>query len=502
MVNVASLVWRNADTGPSRPAVGSDSLELTFGQLREAGGRVAAAVRAAGLKPLDRVVLMAPTVPEFPIVYYGLHTAGVTVVTLNTMATTAEIAYVLDDARPSLVMAWDGLPDSGAAAATAAGAAGVPLWRIGRGAHFGAPPQPGVWEHRPEDTSAILYTSGSSGRPKGAELTAANLVANAEAFSTVLGVGPGDRLGTALPLSHVYGQAAIMNTTLAAGASLRLLRRFEPRAMLELVRDHRLTAVGAVPTMWIAMLREADAFRPEDFARFRFGTSGGAALPVEVLRAWRERFGCTVLDGYGLSETTGVVAFNDIRRPRAGTVGVALPGAELQIRKHGAVLRPGEVGEVYVRGATVMKGYWNKPEATRSELSDGWLRTGDLGSVDAEGYLTIVGRSKELIIRGGYNIYPREIEEVLYRHPDITEAAVVGVPDDYYGEEVGAVVTLRPGAVPDPEALGGWARSQLPAYKVPRLFAFVDALPKGPTGKILKRAIDPGVLRGPAGRSH
>ncbi|GCD96161.1 AMP-binding protein [Embleya hyalina] len=499
MVNVASLVWRKADASPRSPAVRSGSVELTFGQLREASGRVATAAHRAGVGPLDRVVLVVPTVPEFPIVYYGLHTLGATVVTLNTMATPAEIGHVLQDARPSLVIAWEGISES---AEVAAATAGVPFWRIGPGAHFEVPPRLEAWEHQPDDTAIILYTSGTTGRPKGAELTAANLVANAVEFAKVSGIGSRDRVGTALPLFHVYGQAVIMNTTLVAGGSLTLCERFQPRAMLELVRDGRLTALGAVPTMWIAMLREAGAFRPADFERFRLGTSGGATIPVEVLRAYEERLGCTLLEGYGLSETTGVAAFNDIHKPRkAGTVGVAMPGAELQIRKDGTVLGPDDVGEVYIRGTTVMKGYWNRPEATRSELVDGWLRTGDLGCIDAEGYLTIVGRTKELIIRGGYNVYPREVEEVLYRHPDIVEAAVLGVPDDYYGEEVGAAIVLRPGAAPDPEGLKTWAKSQLSAYKVPHLIAFVDELPKGSTGKILKRSIDPGLLRESAGRA-
>jgi long-chain acyl-CoA synthetase len=493
MVNVASLVWKNAVANPDRLAVQSDAMQLTFGQLHEASGRVAAAVRYAGVQPLDRVVLIAPTVPEFAVLYYGLHSAGATVVTMNTMATPAEIGYVLEDAQPGLVVAWDATSE---AAAAAAAVAGVPLWRVRPGAHFDTRPNLDAWEHQPEDTAIILYTSGTTGKPKGAELTAANLVANAREFAKVSGIGPDDRVGTALPLFHVYGQAVIMNTTLAAGGSLTLRERFAARTMLELIRDERLTALGAVPTMWVAMLQEAAAFELEDFEEFRFGTSGGAAIPVEVLRAYKDVLGCTLLEGYGLSETTGVATFNDIHRPqKAGTVGCAIPGAQVEVRKDGVRLGPDEVGEVFVKGTTVMKGYWNRPDATRSELVDGWLRTGDLGLIDVDGYLTIVGRAKELIIRGGYNVYPREVEEVLYEHPDIVEAAVLGVPDDHYGEEVGAAIVLRAGVAPDAEAVRAWAKTRLSAYKVPHLLAFVDELPKGSTGKILKRAIDPDSLR-------
>ena len=370
MVNVASLVWKNAAANPDHLAVQSDSVQLTFDQLRQASGRVAAAVRSAGIKPLDRVVLIAPTLPEFAVLYYGLHAAGATVVTLNTMAPAAEIGYVLDDARPALVVAWEATSES---AADAADAANVPLWRVTAGAHFDTSPELDAWEHQPEDTAIILYTSGTTGKPKGAELTAANLVANALEFAQVSGIGPDDRVGTALPLFHVYGQAVIMNTTLVAGGSLTLRERFEARSMLELIRDQRLTALGAVPTMWVAMLQEAGAFQPEDFAQFRFGTSGGATIPVEVLRAYKERLGCTLLEGYGLSETTGVATFNDINRPqKPGTVGCAMPGAQVEIRRDGVLPGPDEVGEVFIKGTTVMKGYWNRPDAD-TVRAGGWL---------------------------------------------------------------------------------------------------------------------------------
>ncbi len=289
-----------------------------------------------------------------------------------------------------------------------------------------------------------------------------------------------------------------MNTVLVTGASLSLLAPFEPTAMLEMVRRDRLTVLAGVPTMWNAMLHAAtDAFGPSDFEQLRLATSGGASLPVEVMRAFRDRFGCTILEGYGLTESTGAATFNDINRPqKAGTVGPALPGTAIEVRDPlGAVVGPDVVGEVFLKGPTIMKGYRNRPDATAADLQDGWLKTGDLGRLDAEGYLSIVDRAKDLIIRGGYNVYPREVEEVLYEHPDVVEVAVVGVPDAHFGEEVAAVVALREGAELTGEELRSWAKVQLSAYKVPRLYQFVTTLPKGATGKILKREIDRDAIR-------
>ena len=495
MVNVAATVWSNAERDPQRMAVRSGRGDLTYGELREASARVGGAAAAAGLRPGDRVVLIAPSIVEFPVLYLGLHAVGVSVITMNTMATAAEIGYVLDDAEASLVLAWH---ECDAAASAAAAERGTTFWRVEDGARFDADPLPAAHDHAPDDTAIILYTSGTTGRPKGVELTAANLIDTTDSFLSVLNLTAEDRFGTGLPLFHVYGQAVVMNTVLVTGASLSLLAPFEPTAMLEMVRRDRLTVLAGVPTMWNAMLHAAtDAFGPSDFEQLRLATSGGASLPVEVMRAFRDRFGCTILEGYGLTESTGAATFNDINRPqKAGTVGPALPGTAIEVRDPlGAVVGPDVVGEVFLKGPTIMKGYRNRPDATAADLQDGWLKTGDLGRLDAEGYLSIVDRAKDLIIRGGYNVYPREVEEVLYEHPDVVEVAVVGVPDAHFGEEVAAVVALREGAELTGEELRSWAKVQLSAYKVPRLYQFVTTLPKGATGKILKREIDRDAIR-------
>lgn len=494
MVNLATKVWSNADRDPDQPAVKSRAGELTYAGLRAASSRVAGAVRKAGYEPLDRVVLIAPTIIEFPIVYLGLHAAGVSVITMNPMSTGSEIGHVLDDSRASLVIAWH---ESAGAAADAAADRGIPLWRIDPRAVFDAVPLGSVHEHAPDDTAVILYTSGTTGRPKGVEITAANLMSTAEGFIPVLELTNDDRFGTALPLFHVFGQAIVMNATLVVGASLSLLSPFEPTDMLELARRDALTAMAGVPTMWNAMLQVEDGMGPETFAHLRLAASGGASLPTEVVRAFKERFDCVILEGYGLTETTGTGTFNDINRmQKPGTVGPALPGTTIEVRgASGEPVEANVVGEVFITGPTIMKGYRNRPDATAADLRDGWLRTGDLGTLDEDGYLTIVDRAKDLIIRGGYNVYPREVEEVLYEHPDIVEAAVVGVTDAHFGEEVAAVIVLRGGATARGEDIRAWAKEQLSGYKVPRIYQFVDQLPKSATGKILKREIDLAAVR-------
>jgi long-chain acyl-CoA synthetase len=270
-----------------------------------------------------------------------------------------------------------------------------------------------------------------------------------------------------------------------------LLARFSAEAMLDMLRRDRLTIMCGVPTMWNAMLHSAGDATADDFAQLRLAVSGGASLPAEVARAFQAKFGCTLLEGYGLTETTAVATFSGATAP-PGTVGQAVFDTEVQIRdRDGRAVGRNTAGEVYIKGPTVMRGYHNRPDATTEVLSaDGWLRTGDIGEMDTEGNLRIVDRVKDLIIRGGYNVYPSEVEAVLYEHPDIVEAAVVGIPHEHYGEEVAAVVVVRPGSRQDGPAITAWSRERLSAYKIPRVVQFVDELPKGSTGKLLKRAID------------
>jgi long-chain acyl-CoA synthetase len=495
MSNAAQAAWDHGTADPDRIALRGAGAPWTYGRLRERAAAVAARLRAAGVGPGDRVLLVAPSVPEFAGAYYGIHAAGAVAVTANTMSTRPELEYVGTDAGVALVLGWHEVTP---APQEAAAALDVPFWSLeedlaGFDADADAPLDAPVAREDLDD-AVILYTSGTTGRPKGARLTHGNLIACAEIFAEVLEVAPDDRMGTALPLFHVFGQAVIMGTALRAGASLSVLARFDPVALLDLLRRDRLTMMSGVPTMWNALLHApAGESDKEDFATLRLAASGGAAMPAEIMNAFEERFGCVILEGYGLSETTGAATFNGLHRERKPScVGIALPRCAVEIRDDdGAEVPTGEVGEVHIQGPVVMSGYWDRPEATAEVLdADGWLKTGDLGTADADGDIRIVDRVKDLIIRGGYNVYPREVEEVLYEHPDVVEVAVVGVPDEHFGEEVAAVLALRPDAVFDADAFRGWAKERLSAYKVPRRFQVVETLPKGPTGKILKRAID------------
>ncbi|MFE7721389.1 AMP-binding protein [Nocardia rhizosphaerihabitans] len=491
MPNVADSVWLQAASAPDRVAVTGSGRRLTFSQLRDGAARVAGAVLESGLQPGSRVLLVAPSVPEFPVVYYGLHAAGMIVLTPNTMSTRREVEYLMEDAGCSLAVAWHGV---GPAPVEAAKALGVPCWTFGVGAtgivtaeSLSAPRDRDL-----SDTAVLLYTSGTIGSPKGAELTVGNLRASAEIFREAMHVTSQDVFGTALPLFHIYGQATVMGTALLSGAAISLMEVFDASKLVAQLESDGVTILGAVPTMFNALLRLSDDATSAGGARMRIATSGGASLPPEVLRSFESRFGTPILEGYGLTETTGTATFNSIDRNRkVGATGRPLPGVEMRILDaEGTEVTPGEVGEIELRGPTVMKGYWRRPDATAQAFHDGWFRTGDLGAVDQDGDVRIVDRMKDLIIRGGYNVYPREVEEVLYEHEDILDVAVVGVPDEYRGEEVCALVVVRDGSGLDAAQIRDWAKERLSAYKVPHRIRFAQALPVGPSGKVLKRAID------------
>ncbi|WP_167476654.1 long-chain-fatty-acid--CoA ligase [Nocardia arthritidis] len=488
MPNVADRFRQHAASRPDGIAVRTASECITYGELARRSAAYGGMLRDAAVGVGDRVLLVAPTVPEFVVAYLGVQLIGAIAITVNTMATAPEIGYVLDDSGARMVVAWHDAQD---AAQRAAAERSLPVRVLTPGTDAERPMIEPVSRHS-TDTAVLLYTSGTTGKPKGVELTVGNLLESARVFADLFELTPEQRFGTGLPLFHVFGQTACLLPVLHAGCSLSVLSPFDPRALVDMIRAHRLTVVAGVPTMWNALLHNTDGYGRNEFASLRLALSGGAALPGEVIHAFSKRFGCTIIEGYGLTESASVATFN---RPddeqRVGSVGPALPGTAVEIRDpDGAALPAEAVGEVFLSGPTVMKGYWNRPEATADILADGWLRTGDLGRLDVDGHLHIVGRAKDLIIRGGYNVYPTEVEEVLYRHPDIVEVAVIGVPHDHYGEEVAAVVATAPGVHLDPEALRAWAKQQLSAYKVPHRFAFVDELPKGATGKILKRAID------------
>jgi long-chain acyl-CoA synthetase len=480
-----------AGSYPDRPAVVLDERGQRYRDLDDLSARVAAWLRGRGISAGDRVGLMAPNVPEFVELYYGILRAGAVVVPMNPQFKSREVGYYLSDSGAALALAWHGVAGQAAAGAKSAGTDLVIIEPSELAVMLaGVDPAPAVADRAPCDTAVILYTSGTTGEPKGAELTHANLLSNVEVTrTTLLGLTSADVVLGALPLFHSFGQTVGMGCAIAAGACLTLLPRFDPVRALEIVKRDQVTVLMGVPTMYAAILHSAGA--TGDVASLRLCVSGGAAMPVELMRGFEKHFGCMILEGYGLSETSPVASFNHPDRERKpGTIGQAIAGVEMRVQSNGGdPLPPGQIGEIAIRGDNVMKGYWRRPEDTAQAMAGGWFRTGDLGRMDPEGYFSVVDRKKDMIIRGGLNVYPREIEEVLYEHPAVAEAAVIGVPDQLLGEEVAAVVTIKPGASADPGELREHVKSQLAAYKYPRHVWIVDALPHGGSGKILKRAI-------------
>jgi long-chain acyl-CoA synthetase len=491
--NLACNLLASVSGGPQRPALRFGEAVVAYGALDDASARVADLLRARGVAPGDRVGLMLPNVPQFAFAYYGVLRAGGVVVPMNVLLKQREVAFHLGDCGAKLLLAWH---DFGEAAQAGAATAGAECLLVRPGAFeeaTGAAPAPAgdVVARAPGDTAVILYTSGTTGTPKGAELTHANLARNVEVVLGLFALGQDDVILGSLPLFHSFGQTCGLNASVAAGASLALVQRFDPGTVLETIERDRVSVFEGVPTMYAALLAHRTRER-RDCSTLRLCVSGGAALAVEVLRGFEAAFGCVILEGYGLSETSPVACFNHPDRERVpGSIGTPVEGVEMRLvdEARREVAR-GEVGEIAIRGHNVMKGYWNRPEATAEAIdADGWFYTGDVARVDEEGRFFIVDRKKDLIIRGGYNVYPRELEEVLYEHPAVREAAVVGLPHPELGEEVGAAIALHEGADVAPEELRAFVREQVAAYKYPRHVWIVPELPKGPTGKVLKREI-------------
>ncbi|MFI1398568.1 long-chain fatty acid--CoA ligase [Streptomyces sp. NPDC020681] len=492
MTNLATLLTGSASAHGDRIAVRHETTALTYAQLDDLSARTAALLQAGGVRPGDRVAVIMPNVLHFPVAYYGILRAGAVVVPMNPLLKAREIAFTLRDSGARTVLTS---PMSAAEAAEAAAATETDCLVV-EPAGFDAlldctEPLPAVVDTADTDLAVILYTSGTTGTPKGAELTHRNVLSNTTtAVQTLFHVGPGDVLFGGLPLFHAFGQTCALNTAVAAGATLTLHTRFDPAAALETIRRDAVTVILGVPTMYAALLH-AELPVGFDASRLRLAVCGGASLPVEVLHGFEKRFGVDVLEGYGLSETSPVAAFNPPDRPRKpGSIGLPVRGVELRlVKEDGTTAGTGEVGEIAIRGENVMAGYHNRARATADAIRDGWFHTGDLARVDEDGYYSIVDRKKDMIIRGGYNVYPREVEEVLYQHPAVAEAAVVGVPDPLLGEEVAAVVVLKPEAHATAEEIRDHVKAQVAAYKYPRVVTITEALPKGPTGKILKREI-------------
>ncbi len=513
MLNLAVLLEDSAREAPGNIAVIFNDLKLSYAAVNAAANQVAGGLVSIGIQPGDKVALTCPNLPFFPIVYYGILKAGAVVVPLNVLLKGREIAYHLADSDAKAYFCFQGTPD-------------LPMGQFGYEGfqqtptceHFfmitidpagaspiegtntlgwlmaGRPPAFDTVATQADDTAVILYTSGTTGQPKGAELTHSNMILNARLSDTMYAAQANDVHLVTLPLFHSFGQTVQMNTGFYNRSALSLLPRFDADAALSIMERDNVTIFAGVPTMYWAMLNHPN---PEKFdlakiaANLRLACSGGSAMPVEVMRAFGEKFGVQILEGYGLSETSPVATFNRLdRAPKPGSIGLPVWGVQVRlVDVQDNDVAPGEMGEILLKGHNIMKGYYKRPEATAEAMRGGWFHTGDLARKDEDGYYFITDRVKDMIIRGGFNVYPREIEEVMLTHPSVSLAAVVGVPHESHGEEVKAYVILKPGQHVDEDELIEWCKGCMAGYKYPREIEIRETLPMTATGKILKREL-------------
>jgi long-chain acyl-CoA synthetase len=491
--NLAQILVDAAEQSADGIAIKLDDTEVSFGALEEGSARLAGLIKDKGVEPGDRVGIMLPNVPYFPIIYYGILRAGGIVVPMNPLLKSREVKFYLEDNGAKILFAWGDFAEAAEPGSDEAGAECI-LVKPGEFEKLlgGAEADHDVADRDGGDTAVLLYTSGTTGKPKGAELTHANMHKNCTVAAHDLGeITEDDRLLGALPLFHSFGQTCTLNGAVAARSMVSMIPRFDPEKALEIIQRDKITVFQGVPTMYNAMLA-CENRENYDTSSLRVCMSGGSAMPVETMRGFEEAFGCKVLEGYGLSETSPVASFNHPDKERKpGSIGTPIEGVEMKlVDDDGNEVPKGEVGEIAIKGHNIMKGYWDRPEDTEEAIKDGWFFSGDMGKVDDDGYYFIVDRKKELIIRGGYNVYPREVEEVLYEHPAVLEAAVIGVAHDELGEEVGAAVVLKEGEDVSADEVRDFVKNEVAAYKYPRQVWFMDELPKGPTGKILKREIE------------
>jgi long-chain acyl-CoA synthetase len=501
--NLATILTETALAAPDATVHLFGGTATTYRELDERSGRFAAGLREAGLEPGDVVALQLPNLPDFLTAYFGTLKAGMALLPLNPLLMAPELEYHLGDSSATMLVGFEGMH---AEASKACERLGIPLYLVSIGggpmpdnarpvsALFSgsAIDSPGgdVVPRSPEDTAVLIYTSGTTGKPKGAELTHFQLYMNCTIAGQLFGARRDDVTLAVLPFFHVFGLSSIINVSVRYGSCLSIVPRFQPADVLDVLERDRCTVIGGVPTMLHALAEQDITGR--DLSALRVAVSGGASLPEDVMRTFEGKYGIEVLEGYGLSETASTCSFNRPGDRRVLSIGKPVWGVTMRVGDAtDQPLRPGRehVGEILVRGHNVMKGYLGRPEATAETMRGGWLHTGDLGYMDEDGFYFIVDRAKDLVIRGGYNVYPREVEEVLWAHPAILEAAVVGKPDERLGEEVVAIVVLRPGSELSANELIAYCRERLAAYKYPREIRFVAELPKGPTGKLLKSAL-------------
>jgi len=493
-MNVAQHVERAAAWFPDHPAILFEGRALSYRELDARAGRLANALTAHGIRRGDRIALYLPNIPDFAVCYLGALKAGAVAVSINAIFKSAEVAYVVNDSGARVLFTvGELLPNVPRADCPAlervvvceGDAQGHPTLEAWIAA---AGPGGRALDLDRDEPAVLLYTSGTTGVPKGATLTHGNVVFNDYACAHHMGVHQTDRLLLFLPLFHVFGQNAIMNAAFAACATVVLHRRFVPDRVLDSIARERATMFFAVPTIFINLLN-LDLAR-WDLTSLRYDFSAAATMPQEISRRWTERFGRPVFEGYGLTECSPFACYNHDFRHKFGSVGTAVENVELKILdEDGHELPRGEWGEICVQGPGVMKGYWRRPDDTAAAIRQGWLRSGDIGTMDDEGYVFIVDRVKDMINVSGFKVWPAEVEQVLYRHPAVREAAIYGVSDAVKGEAVHAAIVVREGAVVTPDEIVAYCRERMAVYKAPAVVDLVGELPKSATGKILKRVL-------------
>ena len=498
-ISVASILAESARRYPTHDALVLGDVRIAYSVAWEQARRYAAVLRDRGIKPGDRVAILIPNVPQFAFAYYGILALGACVVPIHSLLKSEEIAYALKDSDAKMLIAAAPLIGEGLPAALEVGVDilsvldGGPseVLRLETLAAAISPIETYL-SRKPEDEAVVLYTSGTTGKPKGAVLTHSNILWNVQtiAFDTIE-LKHEDVLVGALPLFHSFGQTVVLNGGFRVGATIALVPRFEAGAVLDLLMKEKVTVFVGVPTMFIGLLEAAKSnpIRPP----LRIAVSGGSALPVTIIEKVKDVFEIDIFEGYGLSETSPVATFNQARYGRKpGTVGCSIWGVDVEIADIEVLDRidfmpTGERGEIVIRGHNIFSGYLNRPEATAEAVIDGWFRSGDVGIKDEDGFISIVDRTKDMIIRGGFNVYPREVEEVVNRFPGVQQVAVIGIPDAVHGEEIIAVVVADEGV--DADEVREWTKGHIGSHKYPRRIEFVDELPLGPTGKVLKRVL-------------
>ncbi|WP_086981224.1 long-chain-fatty-acid--CoA ligase [Vibrio aphrogenes] len=504
MMSLAAGLRRNALYKSNKPALICGEMVITYRQFDDIAGKIAAALIDNGLQPGDRVALSCPNLPFFPLVYYGVQKAGGVVVPLNVLLKRREIQYHLEDSEAKFFFCFEGseqlpMAQEGLHAFQQVDTCEqmIVMCADQKQRHYNEMPTLSRWSDRyapikddvardANDTAVILYTSGTTGQSKGAELTQSNMIMNALVTQGIAELTSRDVHIATLPLFHSFGQTVSLNAAILCGSTIVLVPRFEPAAVVKMIEQHNVTIFAGVPTMYIGLNHlDIDA----DLSSLKLGISGGSSMPAEVIRRFEDKFKVPVIEGYGLSETSPIVCFNHLdTERRVGSIGQPIQGVEVRlVDEQGQEVAPGQEGELTVRGHNVMKGYLNRPEETAAAMREGWFHTGDIARQDELGNVYIVDRVKDLIIRNGFNVYPREVEEVFMTHPAVAMVAVIGIPHEEYGEEIKAIVTLKPGANIEAAELKAWGKEQCAAYKYPRSVDIRDALPLGATGKILKK---------------